>query len=517
QVASAVRSGGIGNAIPAPAQAPHPVRTSGPTLEKPGDVGVGRQVPAVDYVTIDGIKGRLGDSGELKGMVVAMTSSTCPVSRRYSPSLARLEKTLSDRDIGLILVNPFASEKDEEIRQSIAEFRFASPYVHDGKKTFATALGARTTTEVFLIDSHRTLIYRGAIDDQYGVDYNLAAPRVNYLLDAVDAMLAGARPEFGATSPPGCELDIAPKTGTPTDLTWNRDISRILQQNCVDCHHDDGIAPFALEDFVEVDDRAKVIRRVVEEGTMPPWSAAPPTDGGPTPWANDRSLSDSDKADLLTWLESKERPLGDPADAPAAREFPKGGWLHGTPDAEFTFDKPVRIKAEGKMPYVNLVVPTNLTEDKWIQGFEILPGAREVVHHVIVFAVDPENPGERFSEVGGYFALYVPGTSAEMFPPGFAKRLPAGAKLRFQMHYTPNGKATEDLTRIGFHFATEPPKYEVKVTSVPNTRIAIPAGADDHQETAERPAPTDLTILGFLPHLHLRGKAFRYEVIGPDG
>lgn len=503
-----------GAGTPPPVEPPRPVRTSGPLIEKPGDLGVGRQIPALSYQTIDGKTGHLGD----RPAVVAMTSTSCPVSLRYAPSLVRLEKDLAEKGVALVLVNPFASEKPEAIRQSVAELKFGGGYVHDTEKKLATALGARTTTETFLIDARRTLIYRGALDDQYGVDYNLDAPRARYLRDAVDAMLAGGRPEIGATTAPGCELDLTGRTPGPvTDLTWHRDISRILQQNCVECHHEDGIAPFALDDIAEVGDRAKVIRRVIEEGTMPPWSAAAPAKGNLTPWANDRSLSDCDRTDLLAWLGSSDRPLGDVAEAPAARVFPKGGWLHGEPDAVFAFDKPVAIKAEGKMPYVNITIPTNTTEDKWITGFEIVPGAREVVHHVLVFAQDPANPGERFNETAGFFALYVPGTSAEIFPPGFAKRLPAGARLRFQMHYTPNGKATEDLTRIGFHYADSEPQFEVRVASVPNPRISIPAGADNHQETAERAAPSDMTIMGFLPHMHLRGKAFRYEVIGPDG
>ncbi|MBL9153874.1 MAG: EF-hand domain-containing protein [Verrucomicrobiales bacterium] len=509
-----------GDDIPTPTEPPQPVRTSSPTIEKPGDVGIGRQVPEVTVRTFDGVSRSLGELSGKNGLVIALTSTTCPVSLRYVPSLTRLQGELAADGIGFLWVNAFASETEETVGAFLQEKGLApATYLRDADKSLTSVLGARTTTEVFLLDPARTLIYRGAIDDQYGIDYSLDAPKNTYLRDAIAAWRAGNRPEIAATHPPGCEIDLSTGSGDtkPTDLTWHRDISRILQQNCVDCHHEDGIAPFALDDLAEVEDRARVIRRVIEEGTMPPWSAAPPADGKESPWANDRSLSDRDKADLLAWLSAKERPVGDPTDAPVPRHFAADGWLHGEPDAVFAFDKPIPIKAEGKMPYVNVTMPTGLTEDKWIRGFEILPGAREVVHHIIVFAVDPANPGERFSEIGGYFALYVPGTSAQMFPAGFAKRLPAGATLRFQMHYTPNGSATEDLTRIGFHYTDRAPQYEVKVTSVPNTRISIPAGAENHEETATRPAPFDMTVMGFLPHLHLRGKAFRYEVIGPDG
>jgi mono/diheme cytochrome c family protein len=118
-------------------------------------------------------------------------------------------------------------------------------------------------------------------------------------------------PLVAATAAPGCELDpgeFAKPASSP--VTYHRDVARILQQNCVSCHRDGGIAPFALDDIEEVEDRSRVIRRVVTEGTMPPWFAAT-ADDKPSPWANDRSLSARDKADLLAWLGSSDRPLGD--------------------------------------------------------------------------------------------------------------------------------------------------------------------------------------------------------------
>lgn len=518
----ALREGkGLDGLVPPATEPPHPVRTSGPEVTNPGEAGIGRQVPDIGFADLAGRTHRLGEiAAASEGVAIAMTSTTCPVSLRYAPALARLEKDLAARGVAFILVNPFASEKPEDLAAAVKRHGFSGPYVHDSEEAFASSLGARTTTEVFLIDPARTLVYRGALDDRYGVDYSRDEPRETYLLDAVTAMLGNARPRIAATLAPGCELDLAPapaEAADPGEVTYHRDVSRILRQNCLECHHESGIAPFALDDFAEVDDRAKVIRRVIEEGTMPPWFAAAPKAGESSPWANDRSLSARDRRDLLAWLSSTDRPMGDPAEAPAPLAFSGEGWTLGEPDAVFAFDKPVPVQAEGQMPYVNLVVPTHLTGDRWIRGFEILPGAREVVHHVIVFAVDPENPNERFSEIGGYYALYVPGTSGEMFPAGMAKKLPAGAKLRFQMHYTPNGTATEDLTRIGFFFADEEPRYEVKVASVANTRISIPAGAPNHQESAERPVPSDMTVLGFLPHLHTRGKAFRYEIDGAEG
>jgi hypothetical protein len=127
----------------------------------------------------------------------------------------------------------------------------------------------------------------------------------------------------------------------------------------------------------------------------------------------------------------------------------------------------------------------------------------------------PDN--DKIDERDGYWGLYVPGNSTLIYPPGYARMLPKGAKLHFQMHYTPNGTATEDRTRIGLVYAKEPPEYEVRVAGIANPRIKIPAGADNHEEVATLDIPFDAQLLAFLPHMHLRGKAARYEYITESG
>jgi mono/diheme cytochrome c family protein len=430
-----------------------------------------------------------------------------------------MEKDLRSRNIALLLVNPFASEKPDEITAQIKEHGFTSQYVHDATKTVTQALHARTTTEVFLIDSHRTLLYRGALDDQYGVNYNLDTPRENYLLDAVNALLAGSRPIIAATEATGCELDIPTNAvAARTQVTYHRDVARILQQNCVQCHHDKGIAPFALDDLADVTDRAKTIKRVIEDRVMPPWSAAPVPEGQPNPWANDHSLSPRDKADLLAWIASSDRPLGNPADAPAPLKFSEE-WSIGKPDLIVQLNQPIAVKAEGFMPYQISLVETTLTEDRWVQAYEIMPTAREVVHHVIVQVHEKGARIKRGGEEGdsGYWAAYVPGNTGRVYPEGFARKLPAGATVSFQIHYTPNGKATQDQLRMGLVFAKQPPRFAMHTAAVAGRRLSIPPGEANHVETAQQTVPFDMPVTALLAHMHVRGKAFRFDVTYPDG
>ncbi|PAW62905.1 MAG: hypothetical protein B9S34_15375 [Opitutia bacterium Tous-C1TDCM] len=520
----AARGGGARGALPdtPPAMSEQEVRqvTSGPEVLKPGEVGIGRMVADVAFTDLAGSTRRLADIARgKKAVVVALTSATCPVSKRYLPSLAALANELAARDIALLLVNPFASETAAEIRAQLAGHAFKAIYVHDRDQALAGALRARTTTEVFLLDAARTLVYRGALDDQYGVDYSLDAPRHTYLRDAVAALLNDRTPAVQATAAPGCELDLATAEGTSaaSPVNYHRDVARILRQNCATCHRDGGIAPFALDNLAAVKERARTIKRVVREGTMPPWFAAPPPEGAANPWANDRSLSARDRADLLAWIDSPDRPAGDPAEAPAPRTYP-AEWSIGTPDAILPLSRPYEIKATGFIPYQFDVVQTGFTEDKWVRAYEILPSERDVVHHVIVQVHEPgADPRDREEGAGGYWAVYVPGNGAHTYPDGFARKLPAGAKVSFQIHYTPSGTAKKERLRLGLVFAPTPPLHEVKTVAVAHRRLAIPPGAANHVETRTQRVPFDLPVTGFMAHMHVRGKAFKYEVAYPDG
>ena len=495
-----------------------PVR-QGPRPIKPSEHGVGRQIPDLSFTDITGKLQSLSDFANHKAVVFAMTGTGCPLCLKYSPSLAEIEEQYRDKGVAFIFVNPNESESGRQLHEAVKTHGFQGPYISDGDKTLPAVLAAETTTEVFVLDRARTLIYRGAVDDQYGFAYALDAPRVSYLTDALDAVLAGQSPETQATSSPGCELFYDEATTPPpaSDITYHNRVSRIIQTHCIECHRAGGIGPMPLESYEEVKDYAGMIRNVVDRGVMPPWFAAPQSEGDEEEtqslhWSNDRSISAQEKNDLFAWIKAGA-PEGDSADAPLPKTFP-GGWLIGKPDAVYEFPQPIPVKATGIMPYKNITVETNLAEDEWVQAIEVRPGKLDVVHHVIVSVRADE--GE-IDERDGYWGAYVPGNSTLVYPDGYARRLPKGAKLRFQMHYTPNGTATEDSTRIGVIFSKEPPRHEVKVVGIANSRISIPPHANNHPEVAELRLPYDVTVLSFLPHMHLRGKAARYEALTASG
>ena len=511
---------GAPTSSPAPSQATAAMiedLTEAPRVLKASEHGVGHRLPALllGSHSLDAtLQGK-------KGLIIAFFGATCPISGKLGPELARLEKDATAQGIGMVLICPTASESEAELSQFIQNHGLTSLVVHDQDQTITTGLKATTTTEVFLVDTSRTLLYRGAIHDQYGLGYSKEKPTRHYLREALAALMTKQRPAIEATSAPGCTLDL--KQANPAkaivaqNITYHHQISRILQSSCLECHRQDGVGPFSLETYEDVIKHAGMIRKQVQRGAMPPWFAAPQAKDEPSPWANDVSLSAQDKADLLAWLNSPDRPRGNPADAPNAWHYPKE-WALGEPEAIFQLPAPVRIKAEGTMPYQFVTVETNFSEDRWVNGYEILPTDASVVHHVIV---NIHEKGSRIQDrgegTGGYWAAYVPGNTHHRWPLGFAKKLPAGATLSFQIHYTPNGRETQDQMRIGLHFAQEEPRFIVHTASVAHLRLAIPPGAANHVETKEQPVPFDMHIMAYMAHMHVRGKAFKYEITHPDG
>ena len=491
---------------------------AGPLPLKGSELGVGRRIPNLSFSDWKGNPHDLASLGS-KGIVFAMTSASCPVSKRYLPSLARWSELLKAKGIPLVLVNPFPSERADQIEAQLQSAGLQILYVHDRNHQLTRALGATTTTEVFLLDAAQTLRYRGALDDQYGTDYSRERPSTCFLQDALTALLSNTPLKIEATSAPGCELDLPPLPQSPSGKppipppTYHRDIARILQHHCVRCHRSEGIAPFALDELESVLDRAKTIRRVVSEGTMPPWHAAPPK-SGPSPWANDGSLPERDRRDLLAWLNSPERPAGNPAEAPIPAAFP-AQWTQGTPEAILRLTRSHSIPATGTLPYQIETLETSFSEDRWVRAYEIRPSAREVVHHVLIQI--HEGPQRKAFPDGAesFWGAYVPGNEGRTYPPGVARKLPAGARLRFQIHYTPSGKPATNQLELGLCFAPQPPEYEVRTAGLAQRKLRIPPMAADHVETKSRFAPADLQILSLMPHLHTRGKSFQYTLQVP--
>ena len=478
-------------------------------------VGIGRMIGNVEFKDLSGQAHRLRTLAAAQPFtVIAVTSPSCPLSRKYAPTLAALEDAWKAKGVQFIFTGAIVTDPPESLAALAEQHALDGLCTADTNQSLLQALQAESTTEVFLIDRALTLHYRGAVDDQYGIGYQKDQPTQNYLADALAAVTVHQRPRLAATTAPGCALELEkPAPAAATALTWHRDVSRVIQRNCQECHRSGGTGPFEMSKMEDVTGHAAMIKKVINKGIMPPWFAAPQTGAHAITWANDRSLSETDRTALLTWL-AGDRAAGDPAEAPVPLTWPQE-WVMGTPDAVVEIPQPVAVAATGRMKYQYREVTTSFPEDRWVTGIEVRPTALEQVHHVLVFASAPGQ--RRVTDGDDFFAAYVPGSCATIYPEDYAKKLPAGARLTFQLHYTPNGTATEDRTRLGLKFSNAAPRYEVHVAAAKEHRFRIPPGAPNHEVKGTLPVPFDSQIISFMPHMHMRGKAFRYDLVDPAG
>ncbi|HJT78233.1 MAG TPA: hypothetical protein VJ739_13600, partial [Gemmataceae bacterium] len=329
-----------------------------------------------------------------------------------------------------------------------------------------------------------------------------------------DAVLAGRAVAHPVTAAAGCRISRALAARQDGPVTYCKDVARILQKNCQECHRPGQIGPMPLLTYDDAKDWAETVREVVQDRRMPPWYADPRYGK----FDNDRRLSHDDRALLLRWID-QGCPKGNEKDLPPPRDFVRGWTMH-EPDLVLTMNEDFAVPAKaprGGIPYQYFTVDPHFTEDRWVVEAEARAGAPEVVHHVIVFILpagktfNPDNPNN------AVLCGAAPGDTVTRLPPGAAKRIPAGARLVFQLHYTPDGKPHTDRSRVGLLFAREEPRYESRTIPVLNPFFRIPAGADDFRVDSRHTFKQNVLLLGFMPHMHLRGKDFLYEVVSPAG
>ena len=361
----------------------------------------------------------------------------------------------------------------------------------------------------------------------------------------------------------GTSSGIADSKGKK-EVTFSRDVAPIILNNCVVCHRPNDIAPMSLMSYKEARPWARSIKEKVVTREMPPWSPDPAYGE----FSNDHRLTQQQIETVVAWVDQGAKE-GNVKDLPPMPEFAKGGWEIGKPDVVFTMAEQYSVEPNAPDNYVNFFIPTNFKEDKWIQAAEIQPGNRKVVHHVIAFIQTPQmmakrdekNPGRRSTassvmymdgslkrvkmdapvtddgcasqsatrragaggeeNEGALLAGYAPGKQVDIWPAGTAKKVPAGATIMFQMHYSAfRGalkEAQKDRTRIGLIFAREQPDKMVLTAGAANLSFKIPAGAENHEVSACFTMPADVQVSSYMPHMHLRGKDMKYEAVYADG
>jgi len=327
------------------------------------------------------------------------------------------------------------------------------------------------------------------------------------------------------------------------ETTFYKDVLPVLEKNCQSCHRPGEAAPMSFLTYEKTRPYAKSIKSAVLSKKMPPWFADPHYGN----FANDRRLSEGDIKTLVSWVDGGAK-AGNPKDGPGPVQFAEG-WMIGKPDMVFEVPTAFNVPASGTIDYQYVRLPTNFTEDKYVQFAEAVPSDREHTHHIIAFIRDPHSPWMKDAPIGVPFvpeqpkadpnqakrqggggeggggaigggdmlAGYAPGTVPDLLKPGQAKLIPKGADIIFQLHYTADGKPGSDKSRVGIIFSKEKPTTRVFSMAAMNPKISIPPGDANYEVDSKFTLQDDATLEMLLPHMHLRGKDFDYTIVYPDG
>jgi thiol-disulfide isomerase/thioredoxin len=455
---------------------------------------------------------------DAKARVYVFLSNGCPACSAYALRLKELHRRYAKEGVHFTAVYSSLADDAAAVGVHAKELALPFPTVLDPEAKFADKFGIDRVPAAILCDAGRAVRYIGRIDDQFSLGVHRPAATTRELANAIDALLEGRDVKNPHAAVNGCKITKARPAADPKSaVTYHAHVAGIVQAKCQRCHRAGEAGPFAFDGFRSAAGRAAMIREVVADNIMPPWHA----DAPPGHFTNDRRLSDAEKRTLLAWIDAG-CPEGDPADGPKPVERITGWRLPRTPDRIITMSKTVRVPAStlfnSGLDYQYIVGEREFKEDCWVQACEARPDYRAAIHHIICYVLPP---GKRLNDLGEDFAdnmlvAYVPGDQPIVYPPGHAKKIVKGSRLLFEMHYTPNGVAGTDCSSVGLIFADKPPTTEVLCKAVLNGKFEIPPGNANYTVAARERFAESITAVSFAPHMHLRGKAFRFEALYPD-
>ncbi len=488
---------------------------------------------------IDGRIHRLGMHEGTGATVLVFIDTTCPISNRYAPRMSELAREAEKADIGFFGVLSDPTLSTAEAREHRNEFTLSFPVLLDASGDIAARLRPTHVPEAFVVNDIDHVVYRGRIDDRFQAVGKLRARIGSHdLLEAMQGVTDGLEIATSRTDPVGCVFEAWASSSDEVDVTYHRDVAPILNANCVECHRDGDVGPFALDTYEDARRRARMIAQVTGTGTMPPWFASP--DWGH--FRDERALSRRQVRVLEAWAKA-DAPMGDPSDAIPAPEFPTKRWRLGEPDLVVEMPAAFEIPASGEDIYRWFVIPNDLKEDRAITAIDFRPGDPSVVHHCIVYSdfdgtareADESTPLPGFSVRGEYadapdarfqasgndttnqIAGWAPGTQPYVLPSGTAQRLKAGGDFVLEIHYHLSGKATSDQSALALYFADGPVESYTQGLVIGTQNINIQPGDPEYLRHVWMDVPEDMAIIDISPHMHNLGRSVEVSATLPNG
>jgi mono/diheme cytochrome c family protein len=331
-------------------------------------------------------------------------------------------------------------------------------------------------------------------------------------------------------------LPVAASAQAPAAPTFTKDIAPIFQAKCESCHRPNSIAPMSFTTYEETRPWARSIRERVAKRQMPPWHVD--KNVGIQHFENDRSLSDAQIDTIVKWV-SNGAPKGDPKDMPPAMEWPENdGWnfekLYGK-GPDLVIKSPAYTqKGDAQDAWYKPVVPTGLTEARWVRAIEMRPGTvkgRKITHHALARLQQEDGetgasaaPAPGQDDPGpGLFMEWAVGKQGEIMRENSGKLMLPGSKIVWDIHYHAVGEDITDTVELGIYFYPKGQEPKFRQT------LALFSGITGGNRALDIPPNTQTVTQGFhvmrkagrvenfQPHMHLRGKAMSMEAILPNG
>lgn len=402
-------------------------------------------------------------------------------------AIKQLQASFAAKDVSLFMLNSNPADNRNTIAAEMAALGLDIPVLIDDTQLVGESLGVSRVAQAFVIEPKTwRVVYSGPI----------SSAKASYVADAVNSVVAGTPVKVSTAQidTPALAFPNRDRKAEFARISYEKDIAPILAKNCVSCHAEGGIGPFAMNSYDQVKTFAPMMREAIRTDRMPPYNADPHVGQ----FNDDMNLSAKETQTLIHWIEAGA-PRGAGGDPLKVNAKVAPEWPLGEPDLVLTLPA-FAVPEKGIVDYQNPTIKNPMTEGRWLRASTIKVGDRKAVHHLL-------------SPVGGYAV----GAESTVYPEGTGTWVEPGQTLRFQMHYTPYGKATTDTTKVGLYFypKEKPPSIVRRSAVVLNAGIEIKPNEARHQETAYSVFPANATLFSVFPHAHYRGENVEVSILKP--
>jgi hypothetical protein len=466
--------------------------------------------------------------GDSKALVIISTAASCIENIEKLPKYRLLRTTWERQGVSFLAINSSSKDDLDSVRRMDVLHNVDLPILMDSSQLVAESLGLSKAGEIIVLEPQRfQVLYRGGLDidpRRARPDRNITAVKgTSFLSDILTAAVAGElNPADGTIETPAVGCDLAfpmldkHAMSTPDYAT---EVAPILEEQCVTCHIEGGIAPFAMDSHMMVQGWSPMMKEVIMTKRMPPAQVDPSINH----FTNARYMEPNELQTLVHWIDAGAPRGGGEVDPLTRINKSETLWELGEPD--YVVEVPAfAVPATGVLDYENVTINLPFKQDVWVKSVQHIPGDRKVLHHLLSYIV-PGDYEERIVEGENdsyreFLEGYAPGKDeAVSYPDDAGMFIPSGSAVQMSLHYTTFGKETVDRTRLGLYFAEEKPKFQYSTYSLSHggRNIVIPPGEKEHKMSASHVFEDEIMLHGLRPHMHYRGKHMRMSVVYPDG